>query len=53
MKEWALKHPIMTFLLADSFIGILSTIVKAIAGGKKKETSENEVNEHGSSGDIQ
>lgn len=27
MKEWALKHPIMTFLLADSLIaGVLKTI---------------------------
>lgn len=27
MKEWALKHPIMTFLLVDSLItGILKTI---------------------------
>ena len=27
MKEWALKHPILTFLLADSLIcGVLNTI---------------------------
>lgn len=27
MKEWALKHPIMTFLLVDSLItGVLKTI---------------------------
>ena len=33
MKEWALKHPVMTFLLVDSLIAGLVTIFSK-AGSK-------------------
>lgn len=43
MKEFALKHPIITFLLADSAICGVVRIVQAVAaaiGGKNVEVVE-------------
>jgi hypothetical protein len=53
LKEFAMKHPVMTFLLAASAIDGTVAIVKAVAGifNKEKATEEEKVNEP--AGDIQ
>ena len=41
MKEWALKHPVMTFLLADTAIaGIVNVCKLVIAAFSKNNISE-------------
>ena len=35
MKEWAIKHPIMTFLLIDSAIAGIVNTIRFIAGAVK------------------
>lgn len=47
MKEFALKHPILTFLLADSAICGILNLVNALCG-RKKEVKADEP-----AGDIQ
>jgi hypothetical protein len=46
MKEWALKHPVMTFLLADAAIGgivnVCKMVVAAFTGTTAKEENEEE-----------
>lgn len=32
MKEFAMKHPILTFLIADALIGGVVSIVRALSG---------------------
>lgn len=32
MKEWCIKHPILTFLLADSAICGIVNVIKAVTG---------------------
>ena len=59
MKEFALKHPILTFLLMDSAIGGIVAIVKTVACAFGKGTeatvvtiAKEEEKENESSGDI-
>lgn len=45
MKEWCIKHPILTFLLADSAICGVVNIIKAVTGVFTLGTPEQEVQE--------
>lgn len=44
MKEWAIKHPILTFLLIDSAIAgvvnVIRSISCAVKGGEVKEENK-------------
>lgn len=46
MKEWAIKHPILTFLLIDSAIAgvvnVIRSISCAVKGGETQEEKETE-----------
>lgn len=61
MKEFAMRHPILTFLLVDSAIGGVVKIVTSITGafGRNDEEAETtievtkEETPDGPSGDIQ
>ena len=48
MKEWIIKHPILTFLLADSAIGGIVSIAGMVIKAIGKENKDNE-----RTGDIQ
>lgn len=49
MKEWAIKHPILTFLLADTIVAGIVNVIIAFAGPKAQvievEETENESEE--------
>lgn len=55
MKEWAFKHPIMTFFLVDAAIAgvvnICRLAIDALGKGTEEETKEEK--EHEPAGDIQ
>lgn len=40
MKEFAMKHPILTFFLADALITGIVNIVCSFSGGKKEDEEE-------------
>ena len=40
MKEFALKHPILTFLLVDGIVAGLSQTIRAFAPGSEKAEEE-------------
>ena len=40
MKEWIMKHPILTFLLAGSLIGDVLNTIRAFAPKKTAPASE-------------
>lgn len=47
MKEFALKHPIITFLLADTVIcGVLNVLSAAFGKNKKEETVDEPACDH-------
>ena len=56
MKEWCLKHPVLTFILVDltayNAFTLVNNIVKVV--GSRSETKEDkEENDNEPSGDIQ
>lgn len=40
MKEFALKHPILTFLLVDTLIAAVTNTIRAFARDDKTEATE-------------
>lgn len=40
MKEFALKHPILTFFLCDTLICGVVNVLSAFASGRKKNAEE-------------
>lgn len=56
MKEWCLKHPVLTFILVDltayNVLTIVNNIVKVV-GSRSNTKEDKEENGNEPSGDIQ